>query len=59
MCPDNKIKSSPGNATHCDDDTACDGRSYIPNVGHTACGKLYKSCFEILQKDLYHLFIIV
>ena len=45
MCPDIKIKSSPGNATNCNDDTACDGKSSIPNVGHTACGKLTISIF--------------
>ena len=39
MCPDNKIKSSPGNTTHCDDDIACDLKYCVPNVGHTACGK--------------------
>ena len=34
MCPDNKIKPTPGDATNCD--IVCDGES---NDEHTACGK--------------------
>ena len=34
MCPDNKIKPVPGDATDCD--ITCDGES---NDEHTACGK--------------------
>ena len=45
MCPDNRIKSSAGNARNCNNDTACDGKSSISNVGHTACGKQSVSIF--------------
>ena len=34
ICPDNKIKPVPGDATDCD--ITCDGES---NDEHTACGK--------------------
>ena len=42
MCPDNKIKSSSGNTTNCDDNTACDGKYSVPNSEHNACGKFLK-----------------
>ena len=28
-----------GDATDCNNDTACDGKTKVPNSGHTACGK--------------------
>ena len=37
LCPDNMIKSSPGDAAECD--RRCDGDSNIANDEHTACGK--------------------
>ena len=37
LCPDNKIKSSPGNASECE--ITCDGESNVPNDAHTKCGK--------------------
>ena len=48
MCPDNKIKSLPGNTTNCDDDTACDGKCYVSNPGHTACGKLSQITIKLI-----------
>ena len=38
LCTNNTIKSSAGNATNCDADTACDGTTTVPNSDHTACG---------------------
>ena len=38
LCTGNKIKTSVGDRAHCDDDTACDGDSQVPNDGHTTCG---------------------
>ena len=40
LCPQNKIKYSPGDAKSCDLDCACDGKFKVPNAEHTACGKI-------------------
>ena len=39
MCPDNTVKSDPGDITHCNTDPPCDEISRVPDVGHTVCGK--------------------
>ena len=39
LCPENKIKSSPGNATECD--SVCDEEFSIANDEHTECGKTF------------------
>ena len=33
------VKSLTGDAPDCNTDTACDGKTKVPNSGHTACGK--------------------
>ena len=53
LCPDNRIKALPGNATRCDDDTACDGKSYVPNSEHTACGNLSHVIIKLIP-FIYH-----
>ena len=37
MCTGNTVKSTEGDDTSCP--TVCDGIRYVPNSGHTACGK--------------------
>ena len=44
LCPGYKIKTMTGDKSHCDEDTACDGITKIPNRGHTACGRFL--CFS-------------
>ena len=47
MCTGNTVKSKPGNAEDCDEDTPCDGVATVPNTNHTACGGLYMIVFQI------------
>ena len=39
LCTGNTIKSMTGDAADCNNDTACDATTKVPNSGHTACGK--------------------
>ena len=44
LCTGNNIKSMRGDATDCNTDTACDGRTKVPNSGHSVCGKDVNLC---------------
>ena len=37
MCPENMVKATVGNSTSCCDET----KMMVPNIDHTACGKLF------------------
>ena len=50
LCPGNKIKTMTGDKSQCDEDTACDGITKIPNHNHTACGRF--PCFSTVLSDL-------
>ena len=39
LCPGNKIKTTAGDAEHCDADVPCDGVTTIAKSDHTGCGK--------------------
>ena len=52
MCTDSTIKKLAGNEPHCNTDPACDGTTTVPNLNHTACGKLiytYLIYFKIIN----------
>ena len=39
-CPANGVKKSPGNATECDVEIMCDGKSYVLNAENATCGNI-------------------
>ena len=53
LCPDNSIKSAPGDATECN--KTCDGESIAPNDAHTACGKtvMYQDIIRLTYWSLH------
>ena len=54
LCPGNQVKSSSGDDTDCNTDTACNGHMTVPNLGHTACDK---NVFELVASIKIKLFL--
>ena len=58
LCPDNMIKSSPGDAAECD--RRCDGDSNVNNDEHTACGMIVMKVYGTeLKKKTTTEFIVL